>query len=153
MKTLKLISRPALIVTLMSTAFAAGCIKTTPENSRTAQTEEDAGVPAIGNVPDTGESYTTQEAYSTSMNDRLEALDARIDSIESRLGEKGEDVRTAYAAQMEKLKGNLEAAETQLNNLKSASQAEWQDMRDGVGQAFADLEATVNEAERWLQAH
>lgn len=95
----------------------------------------------------------TQEMYAKSLSDKLNTFDDRIRTLEGQVAGKADADKEAIAPRMDEVKAKRQVAAAHLKTLKDASANAWKDVRQGADDAFEELEASVQKAESWVQAH
>jgi peptidoglycan hydrolase CwlO-like protein len=83
-----------------------------------------------------------QDDFSKTMEKQLVAFDAKIQALEAKAAELGEDVKAELNKAIEELKPLKEAAKSKLEALKGAGEDAWQDMKPALQEAMAELERT-----------
>ena len=174
-----LINKSALWITGLSLAFSMGCTRKSDAEKKAevqneaaqdiAEVQKDAAENNAERREDVAEIQTearediadinkdaaeeSKDAFAKSMGDRLGVLDDRIDKLEDKVDDKPDTASAALAPRIADVKAKLEAANTQLDNVKGADDATWRNMRTGVTQAFTDLENSLKTAEEAVVAH
>jgi len=87
-------------------------------------------------------------AYRRKLEARLDQWQAEIDKLRAKAVEAGADASIAYQEQVEKLRGQQDAARDRLKQIDEAGGEAWKDLKAGVEKAWADLDSAVAQARK-----
>jgi len=73
-------------------------------------------------------SHPTREAYTAKIKEQIDALNTKMDLLDTKALEAKEDVREAYHAEMLKLRHQSRAAMAKFEEMKSAGEDSWDKM-------------------------
>jgi hypothetical protein len=84
--------------------------------------------------------------YQKRMEEELEDLDRRIERLKARAADAGEEARARLEKELAELEPKREAARKKLEQFQAASAEAWEDMKEGVGNAFDELKQAYQRA-------
>lgn len=87
-------------------------------------------------------------AYRRKLEARLDQWQAEIDKLRARAVEAGADASIEYQKQVEKLRGQQDAARERLKEIDAASGEAWRDLKAGAEKAWDDLESAISQARK-----
>jgi hypothetical protein len=93
-----------------------------------------------------GDNMGMKEAYQEKMDARLREWQAKIDELKARADQAGAEQKMAYYEQIESLRARQQKAQAQLNELRSAGEDAWEDVKAGVELAWQDLQEAFGRA-------
>lgn len=88
----------------------------------------------------------TREGYQKKIQAELDEIESSILSLEAKSKSAGAGARRRLAAQARRLRAKKGKAERELAKLKSATESAWEDFKDGLDKAVADLKAAHKKA-------
>jgi hypothetical protein len=102
---------------------------------------------------DATKSYTAQqkEAFQRKAQAELAALQKQIAALQSRVGEASAATRADLQASIEDLEKKKEGATKKMEELRSATDAKWGDVKSGVSRALDDVQAAYHKAVSYLR--
>jgi chromosome segregation ATPase len=86
----------------------------------------------------------SKEAYQKKLEAQLSEWDAKLDVLSARAQKATADARIAYENELESLKAKRAAARETLEELGRRSGTAWEDMKDGVEKAWADMGKAID---------
>jgi chromosome segregation ATPase len=81
-----------------------------------------------------------KETYKMQMEERLKALDRKLDELKAKATEAKEDVKKEFSQELTELQKKQKVAKEKLTALKKASANEWEKMKSEMSTAAQDLE-------------
>lgn len=87
-----------------------------------------------------------RQAYEEKMDAQIKQLEARIAQIEAKAEQAKAEAKIEYQKEIEQLRGQQEKVQSQLQTLGEASGDAWEDVKDGVDEAFESLKGAVASA-------
>lgn len=102
---------------------------------------------------DATKSYTAQqkEAFQRKAQEELTALQKQISVLQSRVGEASAATRADLQASIADLEKKKEGAKKKMEELRSATDAKWGDVKTGVSRALDDVQAAYHKAVSYLR--
>ena len=105
------------------------------------------------------ETYESTKAYLQKQKDEYQAkieadlhkLNTRIQELEAEAGKSREEERAKLSESIAEMKKMAEDAHAKLNNIKSASAGEWEDLKSGMDTALGNLEKAIDQLRSRLQ--
>jgi uncharacterized coiled-coil DUF342 family protein len=88
----------------------------------------------------------TRDAYVAKMKAKLDEWNAEIAKLEAKAKQKEADARKDFEEQIEELKAKRSKANEQLEQMSSAGESAWNDLKAGVEQAADVLGDALNAA-------
>lgn len=97
---------------------------------------------------DATKSYTAQqkEAFQRKAQAELTALQKQIAALQSRVGEASAATRADLQASIADLEKKKEGARKKMDELRSATDAKWADVKSGVSSALDEVQAAYRKA-------
>lgn len=89
-----------------------------------------------------------REEYQREIAAKLQALEAKIDELETKSRKAGERVQKKTKEAMDDLEEKRAAARERLEELESAGGEAWEDIKHGVAEAVEELEVAFEQAKR-----
>jgi uncharacterized coiled-coil DUF342 family protein len=89
---------------------------------------------------------STKEDFVRKMHAKLDQWNAEIDALTAKADQAGAEARAEYHKQLDTLRGKRDHARSKLNELESASEGAWQDLRAGVELAWESVSEAVRSA-------
>jgi predicted nucleic acid-binding Zn-ribbon protein len=93
---------------------------------------------------------STKEDFVRKMHAKLDQWNAEIDALSARANQAAdqaeEDARAEYQKQLEALRSKRDHARSKLNELESASEGAWHDLKAGVELAWESVSEAVRSA-------
>ena len=93
----------------------------------------------------------TQNEYIAKAKENLDLLDAKIVELEAKANEKTGDVRREFKAKISGIRQSKDQAERRLEELRLASKPAWEDVKQGVEQAWSSLSKSIERASERFQ--
>ena len=93
----------------------------------------------------------TQNEYIVKTKKNLDLLDAKIVELEAKANEKTGDVRREFKAKISGIRQSKDQAERRLEELRLASKPAWEDVKQGVEQAWSSLSKSIERASERFQ--
>jgi len=87
-----------------------------------------------------------RDAYVQEMKAKLDEWNAQIDRLSAKADAAQADTKLEYNKQVEALKKQREEALQRLNELQSASEGAWEDMRAGMDAAWDKMTSALKNA-------
>jgi uncharacterized coiled-coil DUF342 family protein len=100
----------------------------------------------VQGVPQKENDMSTKEDFVRKMHAKLDQWNAEIDALTAKADQAGAEARTEYHKQLDALRGKRDHARSKLNELESASEGAWQDLRAGVELAWESVSEAVRSA-------
>jgi len=88
----------------------------------------------------------TRDAYVMKMKAKLDEWNAEIAKLEAKAKQKEADARKDFDEQVENLKAKRNKANEQLEQMSSAGESAWNDLKAGVEKAAGALGDALNDA-------
>ncbi len=88
----------------------------------------------------------SREAYQEKLSAQLDFWRAKIDQLEGQARKADADARIRYNEQLEDLKAKQSAAEARLEELKTAGDDAWKDLRGGLEDAWRKMDDSTDSA-------
>ena len=97
--------------------------------------------------------YTTQhkEAFQRKAQEELDVIHAQMTALEGRIDKASASARTELQKSIHELEAKKEAARTQLDGLKSSTDATWNEMKAGVHAAIEEANLSYQRLRSKLQ--
>jgi hypothetical protein len=145
MKTLMGLRKIALSV--VGLALLAG-----PVQGAEAPTATDRLTKETREAIDATQSYTAQqkEAFQRKAQAELAALQKQIAALQSRVGEASAATRADLQVSIADLEKKKEGARRKMDELRSATDAKWADVKSGMSSALEDVQAAYRKALLYL---
>ncbi len=89
---------------------------------------------------------TTRKEYIEKLKARIDLWNAKIAEAEARFGEAEADAKLAGKEELQEMRAMCDEAQEKLNEVQSASEDAWQDMKGGVRAAWNSLESAFETA-------
>lgn len=86
------------------------------------------------------------QKYRAAMADRLDHAAERIDSLETRAAELGEDAQAKFQDTVDDLKARRDALQRDLDEVQASSQNAWNDLKKGLDQSWTELDEAIESA-------
>ena len=87
-----------------------------------------------------------RDAYVEKMKAMIDQWNAEIGKLEARTREAQADAKIEYEKQLATLREQRDAAETQMDKARKASEAAWSDMQQGFVKAWEDISRAATDA-------
>lgn len=87
-----------------------------------------------------------KSAYAKKFEAQLDEWDAEIDKIEARARQAGADAQIEYQRQLDELRRKRGRARQKLDELESAGQEAWEEIRQGLEAARTELSDALKSA-------
>jgi uncharacterized coiled-coil DUF342 family protein len=87
-----------------------------------------------------------KQVYQQKMDARLREWQAKIDELKARADQAGAEQKLEYYEQIESLRARQQKAREQLDELRSAGEDAWEDVKAGVELAWQDLQDAFQRA-------
>jgi multidrug resistance efflux pump len=89
---------------------------------------------------------STKDEFVRTMHARLDQWNAEIDALTAKADTAEANARAEYHKQLEALRGKRDHARSKLNEVESASEGAWQDLKTGVELAWESVSEAVRSA-------
>lgn len=89
---------------------------------------------------------STKDEFVQKMHARLDQWNAEIDALTAKADAAEANARAEYHKQLEALRGKRDHARSKLNEVESASEGAWQDLKAGVELAWESVSEAVRSA-------
>jgi len=89
---------------------------------------------------------STKEDFLRKMHAKLDQWNAEIDALTAKADAAKAEARAEYHKQLETLRGKRDQASSKLNELESAGEGAWQDLKAGVELAWESVSEAVRSA-------
>ncbi|MBU1396471.1 MAG: hypothetical protein KKE84_10090 [Gammaproteobacteria bacterium] len=89
---------------------------------------------------------STKEEFVRKMHAKLDQWNAEIDALSAKANAAEAGARAEYHKQLEVLRSNRDHARSKLNEVESASEGAWQDLKAGVELAWESVSEAVRSA-------
>jgi len=87
-----------------------------------------------------------KDAYQDKMNARLREWQAKIDALKARADQAEAEQKINYYEEIETLRTKQQKVQQKLEELRSAGEGAWEEVKAGVEVAWTDLEDAVQRA-------
>ena len=87
-----------------------------------------------------------KDAYQDKMNARLREWQAKIDALKARADQAEAEQKIKYNEEIETLRTKQQKVQQKLEELRSAGEGAWEEVKAGVEVAWTDLEDAVQRA-------
>jgi predicted nucleic acid-binding Zn-ribbon protein len=84
--------------------------------------------------------------FRSTMEERLDAADERIDALRTRMDEVGADARADLEETIAELEEQRDALENRLREIGESSERAWADVRSGLRSAWSELDSAIDTA-------
>ena len=89
---------------------------------------------------------SAKDEFVRTMHARLDQWNAEIDALTAKADAAEANARAEYHKQLEALRGKRDHARSKLNEVESASEGAWQDLKTGVELAWESVSEAVRSA-------
>ena len=89
---------------------------------------------------------TTKDEFVRRMHAKLDQWNADIDTLKAKADSAGTEARTEYHKQLETLRSKRDEARSKLNELETAGESAWEDLKAGVEMAWESVSEAVRSA-------
>lgn len=143
---------------LVIALFAMGC---TPKDVNAAAAPEQAGPAQVHLDKATAETkqaaqairdyaYAEKTEFVDGMMKFLVSTQEEMDRLSARVERAGGAVKTEAKAKLDSLRVKWTAANKQLDRAKTATASDWEDVKNGFKQSYADLKDSFDGTRQWL---
>ena len=87
-----------------------------------------------------------REKYINKIAEKLKKWDARIEELENKAEKAKDEVKDEYHEKIEELKKKQSKARQNLEKIRNASDAAWQEMKEGLDTSLKILNKSVKDA-------
>lgn len=94
---------------------------------------------------------TERKTYVEHLHNLLEAWDARLEKLQSEAAEAGGELQRTIEREANALGARRDAFSVRLQRLETAPGDAWREMRDGLDQAWRDLDAALRRTRERIQ--
>ena len=93
-----------------------------------------------------GYAQEKMQAFQEQMESRLAEYDGKIDQLETKTKEMGEDARAKAEEELTALRQKRDEVSRKLKGLSSSSKDAWEEMKSGINSAMEDLDKAYEKA-------
>jgi gas vesicle protein len=86
---------------------------------------------------------STRDAYKAKIQAEIELAQAKLSELKAQAKVSASDVRIKYSQMVDDLERKLDATKTKLKELGAASESGWEHLKDGIQDAWTDLETGI----------
>lgn len=88
----------------------------------------------------------TRDEFVRKMHDKLDQWNAEIDALKAKADKAETEARVEYHKQLDTLRSKRDDARSKLNELESAGENAWEDLKAGVEMAWESVSEAVRSA-------
>jgi len=88
---------------------------------------------------------SSKEAYKQKIEAELELVQAKLAEFKARAKSLTADARIRHAAQVDDLEQKVDTTKAKLKELGEASEANWEQLKDGVEHIWGTLQSTLHD--------
>jgi len=94
--------------------------------------------------------YEKKDAFVANAKADLDALDLKIKELSDKAAAASDSVKNAAQAKLQALNGKREELGKKFDDVKNATQANWDELKAGFKTSYDDVKAALQQAWQWL---
>jgi DNA anti-recombination protein RmuC len=143
-------SNTLMVTFLSAAAFAMGCSKETTTTTQIEKIQEKTEATAQDMKEYT---YAQRAQYADDMRAQLAAQDREMEQLSIRVEKANEAARNEDRPKLQALRDQRARMNKQLDDIKDASESNWNSVKADSRKAFADMKDGFNRSRQWIRWH
>ncbi len=94
--------------------------------------------------------YAEKAEFVDKMNSGLMEMQSEMDRLSAKVDQENSELKADAQAQLEAVREKWAQAKKQLDQAESATESDWNDVKDGINESYNDLSDSYNATRQWL---